>query len=108
MNQSTEWYAHHPDPRGIVEPPWQITLHLPDGTVVQQWMNPRLWCLYRGTSVGPDILQCALMALEQWLLDLCESNPDRVERWLLYSSPREHVRCDYRSRRLRGHCVPKT
>lgn len=84
LNHSTEWYARYPDPRGFVEPPWQVTLRLPDGTTVRQWINPRLWLLYRSKSVGPYVLQCALMALEQWLLALCESHPKVVEQWLLY------------------------
>ena len=84
LNHSTEWYAHHRDPRGIVEPPWQIEVWLPGGASVTQWCNQRLWQLYRGTSVGPYVLQCALMALERWLLELCVSHPEVAERWLLH------------------------
>jgi hypothetical protein len=84
VNHSTEWYATHRDPQGIVEPPWEVKVHLSDGTSVSQWCNQRLWQLYRGTSVGPTVLQCALMALERWLLELCVSHPERVQRWLYH------------------------
>ena len=47
--------------------PVQVNVHLNDGRTIQQWGGQRLWCLYRGTSVAPDILQSALMALENWL-----------------------------------------
>ena len=36
---------------------------------------------YRGTSVLPNVLHCALMALETWLLELCE-NGTPIESWL--------------------------
>jgi len=54
--------AHH------LERPARISLVLPDGQVVEQWLNGRLWGLYRGATVGPYPLQCVLMALETWLL----------------------------------------
>lgn len=84
VNHCTDWYMQHPDPRGFIEPPWQIELRLPDGAVIHQWMNPRLWYLYRAISVGSDLLQCALMALERWLLSHCEANSQHVESWLLH------------------------
>jgi hypothetical protein len=34
--------------------------------------SQRLWGMYRGQEVGPDALQCALMALEQFLLQVAE------------------------------------
>jgi hypothetical protein len=52
----------------IIEPPIQTGLILEDGLTVHQWANGRLWCLYRGSSVGPEALKSALMALEGWLL----------------------------------------
>ena len=53
----------------IIEPPFQTTLTLEDGSTVHQWANGRLWGLYRGSSVGPNVLKSALMALEAWLLE---------------------------------------
>ena len=85
FNHSTEWYAH---PREgcedeAVEPPFEMELIFSDGTSRKQWVNPRLWNLYRGTSVGPDVLQCILMALEHWLLEYAEAHPDELDPTLL-------------------------
>jgi hypothetical protein len=84
MNYCAEWYAHPRYPRRFVEPPFQMTLTFADGHSVEQWCNVRLWNLYRGTSVGPHMLQSALMALEHWLLGVCNSQPDDVEAILLF------------------------
>lgn len=51
----------------------QITVPLNDGKTIIQWGSQRLWCLYRATSIGPDVLQSALMALESWLLRQAET-----------------------------------
>jgi hypothetical protein len=67
----------------FVELPDKTTLVLPDGTQKEQWCNWRLWALYRGAHVGPQVLECALMALEHWLLEVCRSRPGEVEGWLL-------------------------
>ena len=57
----------------------QVGVHLNDGRTIQQWGGQRLWCLYRGTSVAPNILQSALMALENWLFRQIESDNDVIE-----------------------------
>ena len=85
FNHSTEWYAY---PRErcedeAVEPPFEMELIFSDGTSRKQWGNERLWNLYRGTSVGPDVLQCILMALEHWLLEYAEAHPDELDQTLL-------------------------
>jgi hypothetical protein len=82
LNQSVLWYSTHPD--RYVEPPYEIECHLPNGSKKNVWANDRLWRWYRGTSVGPDILQSALMALEEVLLDKCERENFRVDDWLQY------------------------
>jgi len=82
FNHSTEWYAHPRVPLNI-EPPYEITLTFTDGTTKKQWCNPRLWNLYRGTSVGPCVLQSLLMALERWLLEFGEAHPDKLDEVLL-------------------------
>ncbi len=68
----------------FVELPEKTSLTLPDGTAKEQWCNWRLWALYRGAHVGPHVLEGALMALERWLLQLCQSKPDQVEGWLVH------------------------
>jgi hypothetical protein len=82
FNHSAEWYAH-PRVASYIEPPFEITLTFPDGTVQKQWCNAQLWNLYRGTSVGPYMLQSFLMSLERWLLEFAEAHPDKVDEILL-------------------------
>lgn len=55
----------------------QVELRLADGTSVNQYYSGRLWLGYRGHSVIPDLLQSALMALENWLIDLAEHSESR-------------------------------
>jgi hypothetical protein len=78
FNHSADWYAH-PRVHDPLEPAWEIELTFADGSVRKQWGNPRLWNLYRGTSVGPYVLQCMLMALEKWLLDLASQQPQQLD-----------------------------
>ncbi|AKB19982.1 hypothetical protein [Methanosarcina sp. WWM596] len=47
----------------------QIDIILNDGGLVKQYCSERLWLGYRGQSVVPHLLQSALMALENWLID---------------------------------------
>lgn len=83
FNHSAEWYAHPRVPSDSVEPPFEITLTFADGTSRKQWCNGRLWNLYRGTSVGPDVLKSILMALEHWLLELAEAHSHELDEVLL-------------------------
>jgi hypothetical protein len=84
FNHSADWYAH-PRVRSepIIEPPLEMTLTFADGTSRTQWCNARLWNLYRGTSVGPYVLQSLLMALERWLLEFAETHPRELDEVLL-------------------------
>jgi hypothetical protein len=82
FNHSAEWYAH-PRIDDPLEPAWEVELTFTDGTMRKQWANPRLWCLYRGLSVGPYVLQSLLMAFEKWLLDYAESHLDGLDALLL-------------------------
>lgn len=84
FNHSADWYAHPRLEEDVVEPPFEITLTFEDGTARTQWCNARLWNLYRGTSVGPDVLQCLLMALERWLLEFAETRPRELDAVLLH------------------------
>jgi hypothetical protein len=67
----------------FVELPTKTSLVSPDETTKEQWCSWRLWALYRGAHVGPHVLESALMALEHWLLQLRQSQPDQVEAWLM-------------------------
>ena len=82
FNHSADWYAH-PRVADPVEPPFEIELAFADGTSRKQWANSRLWQWYRGTSVGPDVLQSLLMALERWLLDSAKARPADLNATLL-------------------------
>ena len=62
-----------------LEPAWEIELIFADGSTRKQWGNPRLWNLYRGTSLGPYVLQSMLMALEKWLLDFASQYPQQLD-----------------------------
>ncbi len=83
FNHSADWYAHPRMEYGNVERPFEITLTFADGTSQTQWCNPRLWNLYRGTSVGPNVLQSMLMALEHWLLEIGETDSHQLDEMLL-------------------------
>lgn len=82
FNHSAEWYAN-PRVSDPVEPPFEVELTFADGTTRKQWANPRLWNWYRGTSVGPYILQSLLMALEGWLLEVARERPQDLDAILL-------------------------
>ena len=80
-NHAADWYGERRSGAGSLEPAFRITFTVPGYGKVEQWANERLWLAYRGTSVAPYLVQSALMALEFWLLDLCE-NGAPVESWL--------------------------
>ena len=82
LNKASDKYAHsnldgpqdssslrtgYPEP--LIE---QVELQLNDGSSVKQYCSERLWLAYRGHSVVPYLLQCALMALENWLITYIE------------------------------------
>lgn len=84
LNHSADWYLAQRVPIRYVEAPVEVTLTLNNGAVKKQACNSRLWNLYRGTSVGPDVLQSVLMALEQWLLDVGDERPEDLDGHLSY------------------------
>ncbi len=83
FKHSADWYANPRVSGGSVEQPEEVELTFSDGTVHRQWANARLWQWYRGLSVGPRVLQCLLMALETWLLEVAESRPRELDAELL-------------------------
>ena len=82
INHTAHWYGEQKWPAARLEPAWPATLSVQGHGEVEQWANGRLWASYRGTSVTPHVIECALMALESWLLALCEGADD-PEPWLL-------------------------
>jgi len=82
FNHAANWYAH-PRVTERLEPAFEVSITLPDGSAKTHWANERLWQLYRGTSVGPHVLQSYLMALERWLRDLAKLQPDMFDSILV-------------------------
>lgn len=60
----------------------QIELTLNDGTVIKQYASPHLWKGYRGLSTLPYLLQCALMALENWLIEIIPNAENNLIEWI--------------------------
>lgn len=56
-----------------------VQLCTQDGTQVSNYASPHLWNGYRGHSTVPYLLQCALMAFENWLVDYVENPPVKNE-----------------------------
>lgn len=84
LNHAGDWYGNRRGRGHDLEPAVQVTLAVPGGSPIKQWLNGRLFALYRGMTVGPDSLQSALMALESWLLDMAKSEGFDLESWLLH------------------------
>ena len=82
FNHVADWYAH-PRVADPLEPAFEVELRFPNGSTKKQWCNGRLWNLYRGTTVGPYVLQAYLMALERWLYELAKEVQDRLDAILL-------------------------
>jgi hypothetical protein len=72
VNHAVTFYASDRGKMQYVERPWTTQLALADGATKDIFCNSRLWNAFRGMSVMPDIVQCALMALEKWLLEAIE------------------------------------
>ena len=81
VNHAGNWYGNRRWPKTRLEPAYHITISTSGGEV-QQWANDFLWQAYRGKRPIPHVLQCVLMALEHWLLNMCK-NSIPVESWLL-------------------------
>ncbi|PVZ70587.1 hypothetical protein [Pelagibaculum spongiae] len=69
----------------------QVDITLNDGTIVKQYASPHLWKGYRGQSTLPYLLQCGLMALENWLVEYIDKSGknneiDWIYDYLLRSS----------------------
>lgn len=76
-NHAGDWYGT----KGEDVVP-RIVVSVPGHVGVIQWADDRLWQAYRGASEVPHVIACALMALEHWLLKICEHGYN-VRPWLL-------------------------
>lgn len=63
----------------------EVELFIDENTIVKQYINQRLWCIYRGSQTTPYLLESIHMALEAYLLrrDYL-SNPKDLNETLLY------------------------
>lgn len=60
-----------------------VKIQLNDESTIEQYCSDRLWLSYRGFSVMPYLLQSALMALENWLIELAEYNEnEKINEWI--------------------------
>lgn len=57
----------------------QVHFSTQDGTQVSNYASPHLWKGYRGYSTVPYLIQCALMAFENWLVEYVEKPPAKNE-----------------------------
>ena len=61
----------------------KLKIYLQDGKIIEQYCSNTLWLGYRGLSVMPYLLQCALMALENWLISCAENfKSKKALEWL--------------------------
>tara|TARA_R110002049_G_scaffold154032_1_gene318503 strand:+ start:16999 stop:21789 length:4791 start_codon:yes stop_codon:yes gene_type:complete len=66
INYASKKYAESSLDIGQIE---TATLFLDDGKKIDLPISNRLWCMYRGTQVNPDLLESILMSLERFFLE---------------------------------------
>lgn len=95
VNQCIACYGEQRAPLQYVEPAASVDIVTPSGQPLAIWANLRLWNAYRATSVMPSLLECALMALESWLLQIFshELKVRNAEDWLLAILERSNNVC---------------
>ena len=71
VNHAGDWYGM----KGADAVP-RIEVSVPGHADIVQWADDVLWQAYRGTSEVPHVISCALMALEHWLMQMCEHGYD--------------------------------
>lgn len=68
INEATKRWSSQPDDSMGIDPSFELTLRV-DGEDVPQAADQGWWRCYRGWSPYDHMLECALMALEKWLLE---------------------------------------
>lgn len=83
INKSIEYFAKTEFAKYEV---WEIDVFIDDsGGTVKQYISTRLWNMYRGTQVAPQLLQSLHMALEKWLLMIAKIvTPEVLQDWCFY------------------------
>ena len=80
-NHTGTWYSERTSAEYSPDPPYRTSMTMSDGTKVDQWANKLLWSAYRGTPLMPSVVQSSLMALEHWLLDMCQAQ-ENITPWI--------------------------
>ncbi|TCS35681.1 AVAST type 4 anti-phage nuclease Avs4 [Reinekea marinisedimentorum] len=62
-----------------------VPVWINEGTMADQYMSNRLWCVYRGTQVNSDILESINMALEKFLIERGKNTPNETLEKILLS-----------------------
>lgn len=64
----------------------EIDVFIKENLSSKQYVSSRIWNMYRGTSVVPNVLASIHMALEKFLMEMADSNLDSkiLESWLMY------------------------
>lgn len=63
----------------------EVDVYIAEDRTIKQYICNRLWCLYRGTQVAPQVLESIHMALEKYFLENCKAVDSKIlESWLLY------------------------
>lgn len=83
FNYSADVYINSDSMVDPENPPVEISIRLSDTNSIQQVADRTLWCLYRGSTSGPFVLQSFLMALEKTLLELAEVGPELLDSTFL-------------------------
>ena len=82
-NHCANWYATDRATGGAQSQVQKIELDVPDHGLVELWIDPHLFSMYRGIASGPDLLESALMALESSLLDRVKDEQVDIDSVLL-------------------------
>lgn len=56
----------------------EIELIFSEEEKVKQICSERLWQMHRNSDSNPDVLECVLMALEKWLLEVAKRFPEKL------------------------------
>ena len=56
----------------------EIEIVFSEAEKVKQICSGRLWKMHRGSAPNPNVLECVLMALEKWMLEVAEIFPEKL------------------------------
>lgn len=92
INYATDVYRN--SEFGNKEGVQEINVYLNKNRTVLKYGNPVLWSSYRGTSNSHDLLECLLMSLEKYLLDLAKREDsnyhERLQEHIAYILKHSH------------------